>query len=83
LASDNLVGQRYFWREKEEEDVMSDTALDAICEQLISAGWNLDEIERIHAFLRAYAPTDEDQSEDEIKHLGFLRYLVQTGRLVD
>ena len=62
---------------------MSETTVDYICDQLIYAGWEMEELDQLCTFLRSYAPTDEDRSEAETWHLEFLRYLVQTGRLVD
>jgi hypothetical protein len=61
---------------------MSEATVDYICDQLIYAGWEAEELERLCEFLRAYSPTDEDRSEAETRHLEFLRFLVQTGRLV-
>ena len=62
---------------------MNDTALNYICEQLMRNGWKLNELDRLCEFLRIYTPTEEDRSDVETRHLEFLRFLVQTNRLVD
>jgi len=62
---------------------MNDTTLNYICEQLMCNGWKLNELDRLCEFLRAYAPTEEDRSDVETRRLEFLRFLVQTERLVD
>jgi hypothetical protein len=77
LASETLS------EEKEAEVAMSETTIDDMCDQLIYVGWKLEELDRLCAFLRSYAPPDEDRSEAETRQLEFLRYLVQTGRLID
>lgn len=60
---------------------MNDIALNDL-KRLMLAGWKLGELDRLFEFLRTHAKTDEDRSETETRHLEFLRYLVQTGRLV-
>jgi hypothetical protein len=61
---------------------MNDTALNSLCERLMRTGWKLNELDQLCEFLRAYSPSDEDRSEAETRHLEFLRFLVQTGRIV-
>ena len=60
---------------------MNETQLEYICEQLLYAGWKLAELDPLYEFLRTYTPTDADRSDSETRHLEFLRYLVQSGRL--
>jgi hypothetical protein len=53
------------------------------CEQLLDAGWELTQIERLCQFRDNYVQTRLDQAELDIRHLEFIRWLVLTGRLSD
>ena len=70
---------------------MNDTTLNHLAENLLYAGWNRSEIERLVEFLNNYEQTHLnnyeqtllDQAELNIRHLEFIRWLVLTGKLVD
>lgn len=53
--------------------------------RLLDAGWTVPEIERLSQFRSRYEQTSEDLRELnlDMRHLKFIRWLVQTGRLLD
>ncbi len=64
---------------------MNSTEIYEVCNRLYRAGWKLLEVERLYDFLSKYKQTNMDLPDltFDIRHLEFLRYLVQTGRLSD
>lgn len=53
--------------------------------RLLDTGWTVPEIERLSQFRSRYEQTSEDLRELnlDMRHLKFIRWLVQTGRLLD
>ena len=53
--------------------------------RLLDSGWTVPEIERISHFRSSYQQTREDLPDFnlDIRHLEFIRWLVQTGKLSD
>lgn len=53
--------------------------------RLLDTGWTIPEIERLSQFRSRYEQTSEDLPELnlDIRHLEFIRWLVQTGKLSD
>ena len=55
------------------------------CERLLDAGWTIPEIERLCHFRDRFQQTSVDLPDLNlnIRHLEFVRWLVQTGKLSD
>ncbi len=55
------------------------------CERLIDTGWTLQQIERLCHFRDSFQRTSIDKPDLnlDIRHLEFIRWLVQTGRISD
>ena len=53
--------------------------------RLLDTGWTIPEIERLSQFRSRYEQTSEDLPELNLdfRHLEFVRWLIQTGKLVD
>ncbi len=64
---------------------MNTTEVYDVCNRLFHEGWEIWEVERLYDFLTRYRKTSMDLPDlkFDIRHLEFLRYLVQTGRLSD
>ena len=62
---------------------MDDTTFDQLAECLLYAGWERSEIEQLGHFLNTYEQTLMDQTDLNIRHLEFIRWLVLTGKLAD
>ncbi len=60
---------------------MDYTGLDKDRERLLRAGWKLTEINRLYRFRYKYVQTHIDQTDMDIRHLEFIRWLVLRGRL--
>ncbi|GEM_PF-5975125 len=55
------------------------------CDRLIETGWKLPELERLCHFRDGYMQTSLDLPDStlDIRHLEFIRWLVQKGKLSD
>ncbi len=55
------------------------------CERLLDAGWTIAEIKRLCHFRDRFQQTSMDLPDFgfDIRHLEFIRWLVQTGRMTD
>ncbi len=55
------------------------------CERLFDAGWTIVEMKRLFDFRDRFQLTSEDLPDKyyDMRHLEFIRWLVQTGRLSD
>ena len=64
---------------------MNPTEIYEVCDRLIDSGWKTWEVNRLRFFLASYQQTSLDLPDLtlNIRHLEFLRWLVQTGRLSD
>jgi hypothetical protein len=53
--------------------------------RLLDTGWTIPEIERLSQFRSRYEQTSEDLPELnlDMRHLEFIRWLIQTGKLLD
>ncbi len=53
------------------------------CDRLISSGWTMPEIGRLNHFRYRFKQTSEDLPDFNLgmRHLEFIRWLVQTGKL--
>ena len=53
--------------------------------RLLDTGWTIPEIERLNHFRSRYQQTRDDLPDFnlDIRHLEFIRWLVQTGKLSD
>ena len=56
-----------------------------VCDRLIDTGWTLPELERLCHFRDSFQQTGLDLPDLnlDIRHLEFIRWLVQTGRIID
>jgi hypothetical protein len=52
-------------------------------EALLDVGFTLTQVERLDKFRQSYIEKEQQQALVEQRHLEFLRWLVQTGRLTD
>jgi hypothetical protein len=64
---------------------MNPTEFYQACDRLIASGWTMQEIELLNHFRNRYEQTSMDLPDLtlDIRHLEFLRWLVQTGKLLD
>ena len=64
---------------------MNQAEMYQVCDRLMDSGWTIWEVERLCHFLSRYKQTSKDLPDltFDIRHLEFLRYLVQTGKLSD
>ena len=64
---------------------MNPTEFYQACDRLIASGWTMREIERLNHFRFRYEQTSMDLPDLtlDIRHLEFIRWLVQTGKLMD
>lgn len=55
------------------------------CEKLLDAGWTIAEMKRLCDFRDRFQQTSEDLPDiyPDMRHLEFIRWLVQSGRLSD
>jgi len=55
------------------------------CDRLIDTGWTIPELERLCHFRDRFQQTSLDLPDltFDIRHLEFIRWLVQTGKLSD
>ena len=55
------------------------------CDRLIASGWTMREIERLNHFRDRFKQTSKDLPDLNLdfRHLEFIRWLVQTGKLSD
>lgn len=55
------------------------------CEHLIDTGWTIPQIERLCHFRDSFQRTSMDMRDLnlDIRHLEFIRWMVQTGRMTD
>ncbi|MGZ3615771.1 MAG: hypothetical protein ACXWPS_12560 [Ktedonobacteraceae bacterium] len=55
------------------------------CDRLIETGWKIPELERLCHFRDSFKQTSLDLPDLnlDIRHLEFIRWLVQTGRITD
>jgi hypothetical protein len=55
------------------------------CERLLDTGWTIPEIKRLCHFRDRFQQTSKDLLDLnlDIRHLGFIQWLVQTGKLSD
>ena len=53
--------------------------------QLLDTGWTIPEIEQLNRFANRFQLTSEDLPDLnlDLRHLEFIRWLVQTGKLSD
>jgi hypothetical protein len=53
--------------------------------RLLDSGWTIPEIERLSHFRSRFQQTRDDLSDFnlDMRHLEFIRWLVQTGKLLD
>jgi len=53
--------------------------------RLLDSGWTITEIERLSHFRNRFQQTRDDLSDFnlDMRHLEFIRWLVQTGKLLD
>jgi hypothetical protein len=53
--------------------------------RLLDTGWTIPEIERLSQFRSSFQQTSQDflDLNLDIRHLAFIRWLVQTGKLSD
>ena len=55
--------------------------------RLLDAGWTVSQIERLSQFRNSFQQTSEDLPDPnfnlDIRHLEFIRWMVQTGRITD
>jgi hypothetical protein len=53
--------------------------------RLLDTGWTIPEIERLSQFRSRFQQTKDDLPDFnfDIRHLEFIRWLIQTGRLLD
>jgi hypothetical protein len=64
---------------------MNPTEFYQACDRLIASGWTIWEIERLNFFRERYKQTSMDLLDLalDVRHLEFMRWLVQTGKLSD
>jgi len=64
---------------------MNPTEFYEACDRLIASGWTVWEIERLNFFRERYKQTSIDLLDLtlDIRHLEFIRWLVQTDKLSD
>jgi hypothetical protein len=55
------------------------------CDRLRASGWTIPELERLNHFRDSFQQTSKDLPDFtlDIRHLEFVRWLVQTGKLSD
>ena len=70
------------WQEKKSTNP---TEFYQACDWLIACGWTIWEIERLNFFRERYKQTSMDLPDLtlDVRHLEFIRWLVQTGKLLD